>query len=72
MPEDKAKTFSLQEYPIQLELKSSKRKKEGAILAKIEDIFALDEEPTTVLMRGKSHRLFSRCRSMYRFYLHIL
>ena len=57
MPEDKAKTFSLQEYPVQLELKSSKRRKKGATLANVEDIFRLDEEPTTVLLRGKSHTL---------------
>ena len=58
MPEDKAKTFSLHEYPVQLELKSSKRRKKGVTLANIEDIFGLDEDPTTVLMRGKSHFLF--------------
>ena len=57
MPEDKAKTFSLHEYPVQLEIKSSKRRKKGTTLANVEDIFRLDEEPTTVLLRGKSHTL---------------
>ena len=60
MPEDKAKIFSLQDYPVQLELKSSKRRKKGATLANVEDIFRLDEEPTTVLIRGKSHTLQGR------------
>ena len=52
MPEDKAKTFSLQEYPVQLELKSSKRRRKGTTLTNVEDIFRLDEEPTTILIRG--------------------
>ena len=52
MPEDKAKTFSLQEYPVQFELKSNGRGRKGVTLAKVEDVFALDDEPTTVLMTG--------------------
>ena len=52
MPEDKAKTFSLQKYAVQFKLKSSGLGRKEITLSKIEDIFDLDVGPTTVLMRG--------------------
>ena len=57
MPEDKAKTFPLQDYPVQFELIYSKSKapSENPIsFERIENIFDLQEakQPSKVLLKG--------------------
>ena len=57
MPEDKAKNFPLQDYPVQFELISSKRNgpsEKPISFERIEDIFDLqeDKKPSKVLLKG--------------------
>ena len=65
MPEDKAKTFPLQDYPVQFELISSKSNapSENPISFKrIEDIFELQDakQPLKVLLKGMYVFIFNR------------
>ena len=65
MPEDRAKTFPLQEYPVQFELISSKSNvpSENPIsFERIEDIFDLQEakQPSKVLLKGMYIFIVSR------------
>ena len=57
MPEDKAKTFPLQDYPVQFELiscKSNVPSENQVSFERIEDIFDLQEnkQPSKVLLKG--------------------
>ena len=57
MPEDKAKTFPLQDYPVQFELiscKSNVPSENQVSIERIEDIFDLQEnkQPSKVLLKG--------------------
>ena len=65
MPEDKAKKFPLQDYPVQFELISSKSNvpSENPIsFEQIEDIFDLQEtkQPSKVLLKGMHVLVFIR------------
>ena len=63
MPEDKAKTFPLQDYPVQFQLISSKGNVPSISqipLVRIEDIFDFQEvkQPLKVLLKGMSVLFF--------------
>ena len=65
MPEDKAKKFPLQDYPVQFQLISSKSNgpSENPIsFERIEDIFDLQEvkQPSKVLLKGMYLFIFNR------------
>ena len=65
MPEDKAKTFPLQDYPVQFELiscKSSTSSQNRISFQRIEDIFDLQEtkQPSKVLLKGMHVLVFIR------------
>ena len=65
MPEDKAKTFPLQDYPVQFEFISAKSNapSENAIsFERIEEIFDLQEgkQPSKVLLKGMYVLNFNR------------
>ena len=67
MPEDKAKTFPLQDYPVQFELisnKSHRTSTKHVSFGRIEDIFDLQEEEqySKVLLKGKWVQLFNSPR----------
>ena len=58
MPEDKAKTFPLQDYPVQFELISNKSNRTSIThlsIGRIEDTFDIqeNEQYSKVLLKGK-------------------
>ena len=71
MPEDKAKTFPLHDYPVQFELISSKSNTSSQnriSFQRIEDIFDLQEvkQPSKVLLKGMYLFIFNRAIVMVR------
>ena len=65
MPEDKAKTFPLQDYPVQFELISSKSNipsQNRISFERIEEIFDLQEtkQPSKILLKGMYDLNFNR------------